>query len=159
MCHVISQQLQLLKNAQATGGQLPVAPGLQDIHPNAYANPSTLPPSLSGPPFLLQSTSTHPLLRSDSRGPGNNDSLHFPLPPVPVSHASPPFRGPPPPVSIDESWHPTSHTPLAPMDVNRPHHYNFSGPSQDSVGHGPAGHSCLLLHHPIPQQQLSTEEL
>ncbi|KAI6140520.1 hypothetical protein BKA82DRAFT_947392 [Pisolithus tinctorius] len=53
----------------------------------------------------------------------------------------------------------TSHTPLAPMDVNRPHHHDFSGPSRDSVGHGPASHPCLLLHHPVPQQQLSTEEL
>ncbi|KAI6154600.1 hypothetical protein BKA82DRAFT_4070142, partial [Pisolithus tinctorius] len=45
------------------------------------------------------------------------------------------------------------------MDVDRPHHRDFSGPSRDSVGHGPAGHPCLLLHHPVPQQQLSTEEL
>ncbi|KAI6141211.1 hypothetical protein BKA82DRAFT_4203562 [Pisolithus tinctorius] len=45
------------------------------------------------------------------------------------------------------------------MDVDCPHHHNFSGPSQDSVGRGPAGHPCLLLHHPVPQQQLSTEEL
>ncbi|KAI5991298.1 TPR-like protein [Pisolithus orientalis] len=156
---VISQRLQLLKNAQATGGQLPAAPGPQDVHPNAYANQSTLPPGLSGPPLLLQSTSTRPLLRSDSRGPGNNDNLHLPPPPVPVSRASPPFRGPPPPVSIDESRHPPSHTPLAPMDVDRPHHRDFSGPSRDSVARGPTGHPCLLLHHPVPQQQLPTEEL
>ncbi|KIO03471.1 hypothetical protein M404DRAFT_27096 [Pisolithus tinctorius Marx 270] len=45
------------------------------------------------------------------------------------------------------------------MDVDRPHHRDFSGPSRDSVGRGPAGHPCLLLHHPVPQQQLSTEEL
>ncbi|KAI6143396.1 hypothetical protein BKA82DRAFT_32878 [Pisolithus tinctorius] len=45
------------------------------------------------------------------------------------------------------------------MDVNCPHHCDFSGPSWDSVGCGPASHPCLLLHHPIPQQQLSTEEL
>ncbi|KAI6139053.1 hypothetical protein BKA82DRAFT_4229472 [Pisolithus tinctorius] len=45
------------------------------------------------------------------------------------------------------------------MDVDHPHHRDFSGPSQDSVGRGPASHPCLLLHHPVPQQQLSTEEL
>ncbi|KIO01465.1 hypothetical protein M404DRAFT_961980, partial [Pisolithus tinctorius Marx 270] len=44
-------------------------------------------------------------------------------------------------------------------DVDHPHHRDFSGPSRDSVGRGPAGHPCLLLHHPVPQQQLSTEEL
>lgn len=33
----ISQRLQLLRNAQANGGQLPAAPGPQDVHPTAYA--------------------------------------------------------------------------------------------------------------------------
>ncbi|KAI6137040.1 TPR-like protein [Pisolithus sp. B1] len=159
--HVISQRLQLLKNAQATGSQLPAAPGPQDVHPNAYANPSAPPPGLSGPPLLLQSTSTRSLHRSESRGPGNNDNIHLPLPPVPVSRSSPgpPFRGPPPPVSIDESRHPPSHTPLAPMDVDRHHHRDFSGPVRENVGRGPTGHQCLLLQHPAPQQQLPMEEL
>ncbi|KAI6022585.1 TPR-like protein [Pisolithus marmoratus] len=159
--HVISQRLQLLKTAQATGGQLPAAPGPQDVHPNAYANPSVHPPGLSGPPLLLQSTSTRSLHRSESRGPGNNENIHLPPPPVPVSRSSPvpPFRGPPPPVSIDESRYPPSHTPLAPMDVDRPHHRDFSGPIRDGVGRGPTGHQSLLLHHPVPQQQLPTEEL
>ncbi|KAI6001849.1 hypothetical protein EDD15DRAFT_2472500 [Pisolithus albus] len=130
--HVVSQRLQLFKNAQATGSQLPATPGPQDVHPNAYANPSAPPPGLSGPPLLLQSTSTRFLHRSESnyRGPGNNDNIHLPLPPVPVSHSSPSphFRGPPPPVSIDESWHLPSHTPLAPMDVDLHHQRDFSGP-------------------------------
>ena len=38
LCHSsnhvnLSQRLQILKNAQATGGQLPAAPGPQDVHP------------------------------------------------------------------------------------------------------------------------------
>ncbi|KAG1829880.1 hypothetical protein EV424DRAFT_1585852 [Suillus variegatus] len=48
--HVISQCLQLLKNAQATGGQLPAAPGPQDVHPTAYASAVVPPPGLTGPP-------------------------------------------------------------------------------------------------------------
>ncbi|KAG6333438.1 hypothetical protein ID866_5652 [Astraeus odoratus] len=157
--HVISQRLQLLRNAQATGSQLPAAPGPQDVHPTAYTNATVPPPGLTGPPLLLQSTSTRPLLRSESRGPGNNEGLHLPPPPAPVSRSSPgPFRGGPPPVSIDESRHPPSHTPLAPMDVDRTHHRDFSGPARDTAGRGPAGHQNLL-HHPVPQQQLPTEEL
>ncbi|KAL4069259.1 TPR-like protein [Scleroderma citrinum] len=157
--HVITQRLQLLKNAQATGSQLPAAPGPQDVHPTAYANSTVPPPGLTGPPLLLQSSTTRPLLRSESRGPGNNDNLHLPPPPVSVGRSSPgPFRGPPPPVSIDESRHPQSHTPLAPMDIDRPHR-DFSGPARDGAGRGPAGHQNLLLHHPVPQQQLPTEEL
>ncbi|KAI5996964.1 hypothetical protein EDD15DRAFT_2412554 [Pisolithus albus] len=133
--HVVSQRLQLFKNAQATGSQPPATPGPQDVHPNAYANPSAPPPGLSGPPLLLQSTSTRFLHRSESnyRGPGNNDNIHLPLPPVPISHSSPSphFRGPPPPVSIDESWHPPSHMPLAPMDVDLHHQRDFSGPVRE----------------------------
>ncbi|KAG2159904.1 uncharacterized protein EDB93DRAFT_1099332 [Suillus bovinus] len=48
--HVILQCLQLLKNAQATGGQLPAAPGPQDVHPTAYASTVVPPPGLTGPP-------------------------------------------------------------------------------------------------------------
>ena len=44
------------------------------------------------------------------------------------------------------------------MDVDHPHH-EFSGVGRDGAGRGSAGHQNLLLHHPVPQQQLSTEEL
>lgn len=158
--HVISQRLQLLKAAQATGGQLPTAPGPQDVHPTAYANAVVPPPGLTGPPLLLQSSVTRPILRSESRGPASGDGLHLPPPPPPVGRSSPgPFRGPPPPISIDESRHPPSHTQLAPMEVDRPHHRDFTGSTRDSTPRGPAGHHNLLLHHPVPQQQLPTEEL
>ncbi|KAI9566990.1 TPR-like protein [Boletus coccyginus] len=164
--HVISQRLQLLKNAQATGGQLPAAPGPQDVHPTAYASAVVPPPGLTGPPLLLQSTSTsgapRPLFRSDSRGPSNGDNVHLPPPPAQLGgRSSPgPFRGgPPPPVVLDESRHIPSHTPLAPMDVDRPlHPRDFSGPREGST-RGPVGHQNLLLHHPIPQPQVPTEEL
>ncbi|KAG5221312.1 TPR protein [Salix suchowensis] len=66
--HVISQRLQLLKTAQATGGQLPAAPGPQDVHPTAYASAVIPPPGLTGPPLLLQPTSQRPPpFRTDSR--------------------------------------------------------------------------------------------
>ncbi|KIM58092.1 hypothetical protein SCLCIDRAFT_129092, partial [Scleroderma citrinum Foug A] len=39
--------LHLLKNAHATGSQLPTAPGPQDIHPTAYANPTVPLPGLT----------------------------------------------------------------------------------------------------------------
>ncbi|KAG1879451.1 hypothetical protein C8R48DRAFT_668288 [Suillus tomentosus] len=48
--HVISQCLQLLKNAQATGG----------CAPNCLCQHRGSPPGLTGPPLLLQSTSTCP---------------------------------------------------------------------------------------------------
>ena len=44
------------------------------------------------------------------------------------------------------------------MDVDRPHR-EFSRLKHDGAGRGPAGHQNLLLHHPVPQQQLLTEEL
>ena len=44
------------------------------------------------------------------------------------------------------------------MDVDRPH-CEFSGLGCDGTGRRPAGHQNLLLHHPVPQQQLPTEEL
>ncbi|KIJ06322.1 hypothetical protein PAXINDRAFT_20478 [Paxillus involutus ATCC 200175] len=44
-------------------------------------------------------------------------------------------------------------------DVDRPaHHRDFSGP-RDSATRGPAGHQNILLHHPVPQQQVPTDEL
>ncbi|KAG1825430.1 uncharacterized protein BJ212DRAFT_1258833 [Suillus subaureus] len=162
--HVISQRLQLLKNAQATGGQLPAAPGPQDVHPTAYASAVVPPPGLTGPPLLLQSTSTRPpIFRPQSSGPPSGDNLHLPPPaPAPASRSSPgPFRGgPPPPVVLDESRHMPSHTPLAPMDVDRPPHpRDYSGSSREGTSRGPTGHQTLLLHHPVPQQQVQTEEL
>lgn len=162
--HVISQRLQLLKNAQATGGQLPAAPGPQDVHPTAYASAVVPPPGLTGPPLLLQSTSTRPpIFRPQSNGPPSGDNLHLPPPaPAPASRSSPgPFRGgPPPPVVLDESRHMPSHTPLAPMDVDRPPHpRDYPNSSREGPSRGPTGHQTLLLHHPVPQQQVQTEEL
>ncbi|KAG5732078.1 General transcriptional corepressor ssn6 [Termitomyces sp. T112] len=147
----ITQRLQLLKNAQATGGQLPAAPGPQDVHPTAYASAVVPPHGLSGPPLLLQSSAHRPPLRSDSRGPPNEISL------PPPSHSPPgPFRGgPPPPVVLDETRHPQSHTPLAPMDVDRPQHRDgreYPGPlTRDGPTRGPVGHQSILLQHPVPQ--------
>ncbi|KAG6914714.1 hypothetical protein DXG01_015763 [Tephrocybe rancida] len=113
----ISQHLQLLRTAQATGGQLPAAPGPQDVHPTACASAVVLSNNLSGPPLLLHLASHRLPLRSDSRRLSNEISL------PPPSHFSPgPFRGgPPPPIALDEKRHPQSHTPLAPTDIDRPH--------------------------------------
>ena len=153
----IGQRLQLLRNAQATGVQLPAAPGPQDVHPTAYAS-SVVPPGLSGPPLLLQSTSHRPPFRSDSRGPSNEISLPPPQVSAPGRPSPPPpFRGgPPPPVIIDEARHIPSHTPLAPMEVDRPPHdrpphhggrdYPPREPTRGSVG------QSLLLQHPVPPQ-------
>jgi hypothetical protein len=47
----ITQRLELLKQAQATGAQLPAAPGPQDVHPTAYTNTFIQPPGLTGPPL------------------------------------------------------------------------------------------------------------
>ncbi|KAF5377270.1 hypothetical protein D9615_006427 [Tricholomella constricta] len=163
----ISQRLQLLKTAQATGGQLPAAPGPQDVHPTAYASAVVPPHGLTGPPLLLQSSSHRPAFRADSRGAPNEISLPPPSQ-VGASHTSPgPFRGgPPPPVVVDETRHPQSHTPLAPMDVDRPHpreprdNRDYPGPpTRDGLGRGPVGHQSLLLQHPVPQQQARVEEL
>lgn len=74
------------------------------------------------PPLLLQAGTHHPVFRSSSRGPSNEISLP---PPSQVnfgcSTPAPPFRGGPhPPVVLDESRHIPSHTPLAPMEIDRP---------------------------------------
>ncbi|CAA7264679.1 unnamed protein product [Cyclocybe aegerita] len=150
----IAQRLQLLKNAQATGGQLPAAPGPQDVHPTAYASAVVPPPGLTGPPLMLQSTSHRPSFRSDSRGPANEISLPPPSQVNPGrSSPPPPFRGgPPPPVILDETRHMPSHTPLAPMDVDRPpHHAARDYPPSREPNRGPVGQS-LLLQHPLPPQ-------
>jgi glucose repression mediator protein len=154
----ISRRLDLLKNAQATGSQLPAAPGPQDVHPTAYANTVVTAPGLSGPPLMLQPGHHRPTFRTDSRGPSVDGGL--PLPPpsqVAISRSSPgPFRGgPPPPVILDESRHLPSHTPLAPMDVDQPRDYSAS--TRDGNSRGPVGHQSLLLHHPVPQQQLADD--
>lgn len=152
---VISQRLQLLKTAQATGGQLPAAPGPQDVHPTAYASAVVPPPGLTGPPLMLQPSANRPIFRTDSRGPPPEGGL--PLPTGPSSNTgrnSPgPFRGgPPPPVVLDESRLPPQ-TPLAPMmDVDR-----YPGSSRDGPNRGPSGHHSLLLHQPVPQQQIPEE--
>ncbi|TBU53996.1 TPR-like protein [Dichomitus squalens] len=156
----ITQRLALLKNAQATGQALPAAPGPQDVHPTAYANPMMPPAGLGGPPLMMQG-STRPLFPSDARS-GPTD-LPLPVPPQLQSRNSPgPFRGgPPPPVVLDESRHAPSHAPLAPMDVDRPpmreHSNSFPPPPGRDVGpRGPAGG---LLHHPAPQSQGPPEAL
>ncbi|KAG6369435.1 hypothetical protein JVT61DRAFT_14850 [Boletus reticuloceps] len=161
--HVISQCLQLLKNAQATGGQLPATPVPQDVHPTAYASAVVPSPDLTRPPLLLQSISTlstlQPLFRSDSCGLSSRNNVHIPPPPAPVGgQSSPgPFRGGPPlSVVLDEFCHIPSHTPLAPMNVDRPLHLcDCSGPCKPPT-RGLAGHQNLLLHHPIrnPRSQL-----
>ena len=151
----IATRLQLLKNAQATGTQLPAAPGPQDVHPTAYASAVVPPPGLNGPPLMLQGNHRPPF-RSDSRGPSE---ISLP-PPSQVNQSgrpSPPapFRGgPPPPVILDESRHMPSHTPLAPMEVDRPPHHGGRDypPSRGEPSRGPSGHQSLLLQHPLPPQ-------
>jgi glucose repression mediator protein len=156
----ITQRLQLLKTAQATGGQLPAAPGPQDVHPTAYASAVVPPHTLTGPPLLLQSSSHRPVFRTDSRGPSNEIALPPPSQ-VGTSRSSPgPFRGgPPPPVVLDEARHAPSLTPLAPMEVDRPHGRDHPGIPREAASRGPLGHQNLLLQHPIPQQQPRVEEL
>ncbi|KAI0689680.1 hypothetical protein C8T65DRAFT_106406 [Cerioporus squamosus] len=150
----ITQRLQLLKNAQQTGQALPAAPGPQDVHPTAYAQPIMPPAGLGGPPLMMGGS--RPLFPSDGRG----DGLPLPVPPQLAGRSSPgPFRGgPPPPVVLDDSRHLPSHTPLAPMEVDRPPLHvrepsnSFPPPPGRDVGpRGPAGQG--LLHHPAPQPQ------
>ncbi|KAJ3489389.1 hypothetical protein NLI96_g2166 [Meripilus lineatus] len=141
----IAQRLELLRTAQATGGAIPAAPGPQDVHPTATTLdccPVALVPAL----FSVPTVAALPTLPS-------------PIPTAPhVGRSSPgPFRGgPPPPVILDDNQHP-SHPQLAPMDVDRPpmHReppvYSREGPPRGS------NPSSLLLHHPVPQQQLPGE--
>lgn len=159
----ISTRLQLLKNAQATGGAIPAAPGPQDVHPTAYANPMMPPPppGLTGPPLMLSGGSgPRPVFRADSRGPPNELSLPLPTAPLVAGRSSPgPFRGgPPPPVVLDDNQHP-SHPQLAPMDVDRPPLHRDPPSYNRESGQRGAGSQSLLLHHPIPQQQVPGEGL
>ncbi|XP_006454818.1 hypothetical protein AGABI2DRAFT_190053 [Agaricus bisporus var. bisporus H97] len=153
----ISQRLQLLRNAQANGGQLPAAPGPQDVHPTAYATSIMPPPPLSGPPPVLQTSSQRPVFNADSRGPSE---ISLP-PPSHVSNGranSPngPFRGgPPPPIVLDETRHPQSQNPLAPMDVDRP--TNPREFAREVATRPPPG-SQALLPHPSPTQGPPSEE-
>ncbi|THG93797.1 hypothetical protein EW026_g7537 [Hermanssonia centrifuga] len=139
---IIAQRLQLLKNAQATGSALPAAPGPQDVHPTAYANPMIPQPAgITGPPLMMNSASgIRPLFRTDSRGPNNELPLPHPPNQLPGRSSPGPFRGgPPPPLNLDDSRRPPSHTPLAPMDVDGPPAlYSRDGPR-------------LLLHQPASQ--------
>ncbi|KIL71092.1 hypothetical protein M378DRAFT_156044 [Amanita muscaria Koide BX008] len=149
----ITQRLQLLRNAQTNGGQIPAAPGPQDVHPTAYANTTVHAPGLTGPPLLLQPANHRPLFRADSRGPPGEISLPPPSQ-VGNGHNSPgPFRGGPPPVLIDETRHVSSHTTLAPMDVDRPTHHSRDYPTSRDASRGPIGPQGLLLQHPLPQSQ------
>ncbi|KAL7285931.1 hypothetical protein ACG7TL_001045 [Trametes sanguinea] len=148
----ITQRLALLRQAQATGQALPAAPGPQDVHPTAYANPMMPPAHLGGPPLL----NSRPLFPADARG-GHTD-LPPPVQPQLAGRSSPgPFRGgPPPPVVLDDSRHVPSHTPLAPMEVDRPplhareHSNSYPPPPREPGPRGPAGQG--LLHHPAPMQ-------
>ncbi|KAF9560195.1 TPR-like protein [Agrocybe pediades] len=143
----IASRLQLLKNAQATGSQLPAAPGPQDVHPTAYASSSVPPPGLQGPPLMLQ-PNHRPSFRAESRGPPNEIALN----PQGARSPPPPFRGgPPPPVIIDESrqQHIPGHTPLAPMELDRPPHGGRDYPPPRDHARAPNGQS-MLLQHPIP---------
>ncbi|KAJ3563468.1 hypothetical protein NP233_g8923 [Leucocoprinus birnbaumii] len=150
----ITQRLQLLKNVQERGGQLPAAPGPQDVHPTAYATSIGPPPPLGGgAPPLLQSSSHRPVFNADSRGP-NEISLP---PPSQVGNgrATPPngpFRGgPPPPIVLDETRHPQSQNPLAPMDVDRPPNpRDYPPPHPRDAPRAPSGGQGLLLQHPPP---------
>ncbi|CAL1697020.1 unnamed protein product [Somion occarium] len=145
----IAQRLQLLKTAQATGGALPAAPGPQDVHPTAYANPLIpTPTGLTGPPLLLHSREgPRPIFRTDSRGPGD---LPLPAPAAVLNgRSSPgPFRGgPPPPVVLDDNHAPSQHA-LAPMHLDHPPLHRETGPYREN---GRTGPQTVLLHQPTPQ--------
>ncbi|KZT42756.1 TPR-like protein [Sistotremastrum suecicum HHB10207 ss-3] len=132
----IRRRLELLKNAQQTGGQLPAAPGPQDVHPTAYASTAGPPNMIGGPQQLMGGS----VVTGPPGGPA-------PIPPPAVRQSPGPFRGgPPPPVNIDDSRRPSHHTQLAPMEVDRPPAPRESG----SFGGGRGGEQNLLLHHGPP---------
>ncbi|KAJ4485474.1 TPR-like protein [Lentinula aciculospora] len=148
---VISGRLQLLRTAQATGGQLPAAPGPQDVHPTAYASAVVPPPGLTGPPLLLQPPNQRTSFRAESRNTPNEISLPPPSQASTTRSPPGPFRGgPPPPVNIDESRHASLHTPLAPIELDAPvaHSRDFLPSRETSSRAGPQ--SSLLLHHLNP---------
>lgn len=112
-------------------------------------------------------TKTRCVFRAYSRSPPLGEISLPPSSQVGAGRSSPgPFRGgPPPPVIPDDSRHPPSHTPLAPMDVDRPpplHARDYPpSSSRDAIpsSRGPIGHQSLLLHHPVSQQQIPAEEI
>ncbi|KLO11276.1 hypothetical protein SCHPADRAFT_906143 [Schizopora paradoxa] len=167
--HLITQRLQLLRQAQATGGQLPAAPGPQDVHPTAYASAAG-PPTMTGgmgvgnPPMLMHSGPTPRSIFSRSEANGARDAppeggIALPSPHPQPAAAPPPYGGgPPPPVVLDDSRRGPAHTQLAPMEVDRPPQppsARDAGPGgpppypgrEQSASRGPAGHQSLLLHH------------
>ncbi|SPO31231.1 probable TPR-containing protein Mql1 [Ustilago trichophora] len=99
----IQQRLQLLRNAEAKGGELPEAPVPQDVHPTAYANNNGMapgpptqigggpgpsyPPPLGGPQLAGTGGGRGDLSERDLPGPGH----------LAQSHSPPPFRGAGPP--------------------------------------------------------------
>ncbi|OBZ80027.1 General transcriptional corepressor ssn6 [Grifola frondosa] len=93
----IAQRLQLLKTAQATGGALPAAPGPQDVHPTAYANPMMPAPGLNPPMLMQPGAGGRPLFRTDSRGPQSDLPLPMPAQLASTRSSPGPFRGGPPP--------------------------------------------------------------
>ena len=136
---VVMQRLSLLRQAQATGAQLPAAPGPQDVHPTAYANAVGPSPVMPGPgPTVLQSSGNGngeapPSLMMYSSGSGSSRSIFTRseyrdltaaaegMIPLSSPRSVGPYRGgAPPPIVLDESREPTVHTPLAPME-DRPH--------------------------------------
>ena len=158
---IISQRLQLLRNAQQTGSTLPAAPGPQDVHPTAYANavgpPVTMPGS-NPPPVLNYSGGPTPrsiFTRSETRD-GVEGGMALPSPHS--QHAPPPFRGgPPPPVVLDDARRVPNHTPLAPMEVTRMPMHDGYPPREHSGSRGSGAHQSLLLHHPQPAPQPAPE--
>ncbi|KAH8799614.1 TPR-like protein [Flagelloscypha sp. PMI_526] len=142
---VITQRLQLLRQAQATGQTLPGPPGPQDVHPTAYAS-TVNPPVMNGPNLLAQAgtqTSAPRHIRPGSRS-GPNEMAR----PGSSRNSPGPFRGGvPPPVNIDDSRQPHgSHAPLAPMEVERPGGRDYP----PTNGRGRENGNSLLLHHPSP---------
>ncbi|GAC97727.1 hypothetical protein PHSY_005314 [Pseudozyma hubeiensis SY62] len=103
----IQQRLQLLRNAEAKGGELPEAPVPQDVHPTAYANNNGMapgppthigggpgpsyPPPLGGPQLAGNGGGRGDMSDRDLPGPGHLGS----------SRSPPPFRGGGPP-GVDE---------------------------------------------------------
>ncbi|TFK19901.1 TPR-like protein [Coprinopsis marcescibilis] len=146
----ITSRLQLLRQAQANGTQLPAAPVPQDVHPTAYASAVVPPPGLNGPLSMGQSRG----LRTESRGPSNDVSLPPPDHVAPGRGGSPPFRGgPPPPVNIDESRH-NSQPQLAPMELDRPPHSRDYPSSRDPHPRGPSGHQNILHGQGAPMEDI-----
>ncbi|EJD04484.1 uncharacterized protein FOMMEDRAFT_19703 [Fomitiporia mediterranea MF3/22] len=158
---IISQRLQLLRTAQQTGQTVQTsAPLPQDVHPTAYASAVGPPVTMSGGPPLLMSSGPTPrpiFTRTESREHGNENGMSLPSPHA--THAPPPFRGgPPPPVVLDDSRRPASHTPLAPMEVDRATPRDGFPPRESSRSRGPGGTpQSLLLHHPQNGPQVAPE--